>query len=182
MVDVATMLAGGDRRSIGQANTVLALLHRDAARFDEVFTCLTHPDRLVRMRAADALEKFSRDNAALFGPHKRALLAQTLEDGTAEMRWHLIAIAARLTLDETDVPELCSYLERCVRHDPSRIVKVMALQAASDLAGRYKVADRCFFDMITYARASPWPSLRARAANLCLDKRMSGRGARQFIG
>jgi len=163
MVDIASLLAGGDRRSIGQAEAVLALLRRDAARFDNVFSCLMHADPLVRMRAADALEKFSRDNAASFTPHQGALLARTLEDGTAEMRWHLIAITARLPLDTGQAVSFCQYLEERLRHDDSRIVKVAALQAACDLGGQHAALAERVGRMLRFARASVWPSLRARA-------------------
>ena len=121
--DFASALSGGDRRSIGRADKVVDAIRREPDRVEELWGCLTHDDPIVRMRAADALEKLSREAAAPFGAHKKALLDGSLDDGTAEMRWHLIAIAARLALTAVEAKRLCAYLDDRLRHDASRIVR-----------------------------------------------------------
>lgn len=159
-------LAGGDRRSIGGANAAAAAVRRDPSRFDELWRCLGHREPLVRMRAADALEKYSRTSPAAFEVHKGDLLARTADDGTVEVRWHLIAIVARLRLSGDEALTLCAYLEDRLRHDASRIVKVAALQAAHDVARVHAACEPLYAVMLAFAAASPWPSLRARAARL----------------
>jgi hypothetical protein len=166
MTKFAAALGGGDRRSIGNADCVTAAVRAEPKRFDELWTCLAHDDPLVRMRASDAIEKVSRDNPALLQPHKRALLERSLDDGTPEMRWHLIAIASRLSLKTAEADAFCSYLDGRLRHDPSRIVKVMALQAAFELGVKHPALASNFQRMLTFAQSSPWPSVRARANKL----------------
>ena len=162
----AAALGGGDRRSIGRADSIVAEVQRDPARFDELWTCLTNDAPLVRMRAADAIEKISRDNPALLRPHKRVLLERSLDDGTPEMRWHLITITSRIRLKTPEAETFCSYLDACLRNDPSRIVKVMALQAAFELSLNHPVLANDFQQMREFASSSPWPSVRARVKKL----------------
>jgi len=166
MKGFAEALGGGDRRSIGRANFVVAQVRRDSARFEELWTCLYHSDALVRMRSADALEKLSRDNADSFDAHKHELLSRSPDDGTPETRWHLIAIASRLTLNANEAEDLCAYLDHSLRHDPSRIVKVMSLQSAHALASRHPALTNNLRRMLKYARLTPWPSVSARARKL----------------
>jgi hypothetical protein len=164
--EFALMLAGGDRRSIGQADIVAQRVIENTERFGELWTCLTDADALVRMRAADALEKFSRACPAAFDVHKIALLANELDDGSAEVRWHLIAITSRITMERWEAERFCCHLDDCMRNDPSRIVKVAALQAAKDLQAIHPpIADK-FSKMLAFARASIWPSVAARARRI----------------
>jgi len=166
MKDFASALKGGDRRSIGRADAVAAEIRRNPARFDELWKCLVNEDALVRMRAADALEKLSRENAQPFETHKKQLLAQTFEDGTKEMRWHLVAISSRLTLTLREARLLFARYDHSLRHDVSRIVKATALQSAADLASKHVALDADFRRLLVFARKCPWPSVRARARKL----------------
>jgi hypothetical protein len=166
MKSFSAVLQGGDRRSIGRSDAVIAAVKREPARFAELWDCLTDGDPLVRMRAADALEKLSRDDPSALATYKDVLLARTPDDGTAEVRWHLIAMTSRLSLDAREAKGVAAYLERCLRDDPSRIVKVAALQAAADLRSRHPELDDPFRDMLDWACSSPYPSVRARARKL----------------
>jgi len=162
----AVCLKGGERRSIGRADEVASLILREPGRLDGLWSCLRDVDPLVRMRAADALEKVSRVLPDLFEPYREALLATKLEDGSAEVRWHLIAIKSRLALHASDAARFYAYLDQCLRHDASRIVKVAALQAAYDLSVKFPQFNAELNEMLAFARSSPWPSVIARAARL----------------
>ncbi len=164
--DVVRRLQGGDRRSVGEADAVAACVEQDPARFDALWQCLGHLDPLVRMRAADALEKASRSSAMLFEPHRQPLLDRRLEDGSAEMRWHLIAITSRLRLHVAEARAFNTYLDDRLRRDGSRIVKVMALQAAFDISRAHAALAADFATMLAFARSSAWPSVVARARML----------------
>jgi hypothetical protein len=67
------------------------------------------------------LKKFSRDHPSAFAGHRDALLARTLDDRTDEVRWHLMAIAARLSPDAEEAKVLTAYLDHCLRQDSSKI-------------------------------------------------------------
>ncbi len=55
MSDLLGKLQGGDRRSIGRADEVVADVLNDPALFDDLFQGMLHDDPVVRMRSADAV-------------------------------------------------------------------------------------------------------------------------------
>lgn len=61
---------------------------------------------------------------------------------------------------------MMDYCAACLRDDPSRIVRVTALQAAGDIAARHPALREAFDAMLELARNSLLPSLRARAKKL----------------
>jgi hypothetical protein len=83
-------------------------------------------DAVVRMRAADVLEKLSRDSAGWLEPFKAEAEQQ-------ELRWHLAAIVPRLGLTLAErfraVRSLEGYLD-----DRSSIVKTFAMQGLWELS------------------------------------------------
>src|SRR5262245_1189854 len=93
-----TLLIGGDRRSIGQVPRVLSIIRRHPDRTPELVAALTDLDPLVRMRAADALEKVTVHQPELLRPHKRALLTLANRAKQQELRWHLAQLIPRLRL------------------------------------------------------------------------------------
>ena len=58
-MDILEKLKGGDRRSIGRANEVVADVLRDPTLFDALFNGMLNDDPIVRMRSADAVEKIT---------------------------------------------------------------------------------------------------------------------------
>jgi hypothetical protein len=176
MKSFAAALRGGDRRSIGRSNAVVDAVRRKPDRFGELWECLSNADAIVRTRAADALEKLTRDHPTLLAPYKDALLARSLDEDTADVRWHLIAMLSRLPLDLAEAKTIMTSLDQALRHDRSRIVKVMALQAAADLASRHLALRDDASAMLDRAIRSPWPSVKARARKLTatLQRRSPG--------
>jgi hypothetical protein len=71
---LSSILQGGDRRSLGRANSVVALILSQPARFPELIECLWSDDAIIRMRAADAAEKISAQKPQLLHPFKAELL------------------------------------------------------------------------------------------------------------
>ncbi len=95
---ILSLLAGGDRRSIGRADRVAAIVCKDPTLFPELISGLWSDNPLVRMRAADAAEKVSRGNPELLAPHKAELLGLMAEADQQELRWHLAAMVPRIAL------------------------------------------------------------------------------------
>jgi hypothetical protein len=166
MGDFAARLAGGDRRSTGAADAVAREVARNPSRFDELWECLRHADPLVRMRAADALEKATRRDASALQARTMDLIGGALDDGTPEVRWHLLAMCARLHLTERDAGRLMQRLRSAFEADSSRIVRVMALQAAVEVGRRHPGQQGEARRMLEMAQSSPVASLRARAGKL----------------
>ncbi|MBE7552122.1 MAG: hypothetical protein HS126_13720 [Anaerolineales bacterium] len=133
MNDLLKKLAGGDRRSIGRSDEVVAEVLADPAQFPLVFEGLLDNDPLIRMRAADAVEKITARHPDYLQPHKNQLIEQAARINQQEVRWHVAQMLPRLEWSEAEriqvVEILLAYL-----NDASRIVKTFAMQALADLA------------------------------------------------
>lgn len=132
-VSIRAYLSGGDRRSIGQADELVSLLQSQPERLAEVIREMWSGDPLVAMRAADAVEKLTRQHSQGLQQFKKELLGLAEETTQPELRWHLAAILPRLQLNPPEhrraVQILTAYLQ-----DKSSIVKTFALQGLSDLS------------------------------------------------
>ena len=130
---IADRLKGGDRRSIGNSDEIAAEVANTPAIFPDLFECLFNTDPVIRMRAADAVEKVTRDNPHLLQTWKRPLLETISASEDKEIRWHVAQMLPRLNLShrerETAVQILMGYLS-----DESSIVKTLSMQGLADLA------------------------------------------------
>src|SRR5271163_2220629 len=112
---ILPLLQGGDRRTIGRADQVAAIVSGTPKRFPELIAGLWSEDPLVRMRAADAAEKVTRKNPELLRPYKKELLGLMAEATQQELRWHLAAMVPRIALNAKErravISVLISYLQ-----------------------------------------------------------------------
>jgi hypothetical protein len=162
---VLALLAGGDRRSIGRADQVAAIVSSDPALFPELMAGLWSEDPLVRMRAADAAEKVSRENPALLAPYKAELLGLLAEAAQQELRWHLAAMVPRLPLNANERQRAAAALEDYLR-DRSSIVKTFALQGLADLAKNDDALRSSVIELLRQAERSGTPAMKARSRKL----------------
>ena len=162
---ILSLLAGGDRRSIGRADRVAAIVSKDPELFPELMSGLWSDDPLVRMRAADAAEKVSRSNPELLAPHKAELLGLMAEAGQQELRWHLAAMVPRLALTAKErqrtADSLLGYLD-----DRSSIVKTFALQGLADLAQNDRDLRSSVVELLHHSERSGTPAMKARSRKL----------------
>jgi len=84
MIDVLDKLRGGDLRSIGRSNEVLADIDK-ALLFDAVFTGLRSANPVLRARSADAIEKATRNKPELLSRHKAEVVAILKNDTQQEV-------------------------------------------------------------------------------------------------
>src|SRR6266478_9095472 len=131
--NIAAMLRGGDRRSIGRSDEVKRLVMRQPERFPEIVESLWDEDPVIRMRAADAAEKVTLARPELLNPHKQELLGLLDEAEQIELRWHLALMVPRLTLSGPERARAAASLQRHLE-DRSSIVKTFALQGLVDFA------------------------------------------------
>ena len=131
--DMAHGLKGGDRRSVGRANHMVAIVRRQPALFPFLIDGMHHEDELVRMRAADAAEKLTITNPEWLRPFKVQLIKLATRTKQPELRWHLAQMLPRLELSWRDRVIVAAALQRYLR-DHSRIVKTFAMQGLADLA------------------------------------------------
>lgn len=134
MHEVLEKLRGGDRRSIGRSQEVADDVLANPSLFDVVFDGMAVDDPVVRMRAADAVEKATAERPDLLTDgHRERLLAEYATIGQQEVRWHIAQLLPRLDLHGEDleraVERLSGFLD-----DQSQIVRVNAMTALADLA------------------------------------------------
>lgn len=159
------MLRLGDRRSIGKADEVMALVLRRPGHLPVLAAGLWHPDPLVRMRAADALEKVSRKHSEWLRPLRRELLALAATTRERELRWHLAQLLPRLALSVSQRRTLVSVLGGYAQ-DSSVIVRVSAMQALVDLAAIDQGLRPLVHRRLRRALERGSPAERARARKL----------------
>lgn len=159
------LLQGGDRRSIGRADEAVELVRLDTKQMPSLVDCLWDSDECVRMRAADALEKLSRENADWLQPYKDRLLSLFGETSQQELRWHLALMIPRLRLTHGECRRalgiLQSYLE-----DRSSIVKTLAMQGLSDLAAQDRELQPLVTEIIRLLTRTGTGAMRARGRKL----------------
>ena len=126
-------LKGGDRRSIGRANQVVASVRREPSLFPALMNGLRHADELVRMRAADAAEMLTVKNPHWLQPFKRRLMSLAARVEQQELRWHLARMLPLLELSRKDRTMAVAILRRYLG-DRRRIVMTFAMQGLFDLA------------------------------------------------
>jgi len=135
MHELLQLLSGGDRRSIGRANAVAALVLDQPALLGVLFDGLATTDPVLRMRCADAAEKVTAMRPDYLVPYKGTLIEQLCGVEQQEVRWHLAPMLARLPLAGPDEALVLAIL-RGYTKDRSSIVKTAAMQALADLAVR----------------------------------------------
>ena len=91
-------LQGTDWRSIGRSEEVVADVLADPGQFRLVFDAILTPDPVVRMHAADAVEKIARRRPALLHGLENCMLTEVARIDQKEVRWHVAQLLPRLTL------------------------------------------------------------------------------------
>jgi HEAT repeat protein len=161
MTDILQKLTGGDRRSIGRSDEVVADVLADPALFGILFEGMLSDDPLVRMRAADAVEKITARRPDYLRPYKTRLLEEVAAVEQQEVRWHLAQIFSRLELDSgeraTVYAILLTYLE-----DESKIVKTFSMQALADLAGQDETYRPLVIAILEKQTAAGSPAMQSR--------------------
>jgi HEAT repeat protein len=162
------MLRGGDRRSIGRANEVAALVQEDPPLINSLIGGLENADPLIRMRAADALEKATVTHPERLSPYKKQLLRIAAAASQQEVRWHMAQILPRLSLTSTERGKAVRLLMK-YRDDASSIVRTFALQALVELSAGNEQLRRKVVGLLRSALRTGTPAMRSRARKL-LDR------------
>ncbi|MBV9155779.1 MAG: hypothetical protein JO097_05935 [Acidobacteriaceae bacterium] len=165
MNDVLTKLKGGDRRSIGRSDEAVQNIEKTPALFADLFAGLFDADPVVRMRAADAIEKSTRNSPELLRQWKRALLERVSVLQEKEVRWHIAQLIPRLSLTPD---EQAAAVEILIRYldDESSIVKTFSMQALADLALRDDRLRSQVGPLIERLTQTGTPAMRSRGRKL----------------
>jgi len=133
MHELLKKLGGGDRRSIGRVEEVVEDVLRDPSLFENLLDGMFVDAPIVRMRAADAVEKATANQRHLLQPHKSRLIRLADQADQQEVRWHMAQILPRLQLDPGEKKMVVNILYAYL-NDRSKIVVTFALQALADFA------------------------------------------------
>ena len=163
--NILSLLQGGDRRSIGRSDQIAARVLENPRLFPTLISGFWHDDPLVRMRAADAVEKVTRTLPKLLAPRKKELLGLMAEAGQAELRWHLAVLVPRLSLNSRE-RRLVSSLLKSYLQDRHSIVKTMALQGLANLAHTDPSIRMEVKEILQQAARSGTAAMKARSRRL----------------
>ncbi len=167
MNSILQKLIGGDFRSIGKSNEVVAIVLSNPLLFPELFAGLFVDDPLVRMRAADSIEKITLNKPELLQKYKRQIFDKASLIEQQEVQWHIAQIIPRLKLSKSDMAKALKILDSYLKTTKSNIVCVMSLQALAELAmqGTLNI-DEIIKRIKIYAKQVNTPSVTARSRKL----------------
>lgn len=170
-------LAGGDRRSIGQADAVAAQVLDEPELFAGLWLGLDQADPVLRMRVADALEKVTRVRPDWLAPFRADFIARLAGEEQAEVRWHLVQMASRLVYARREHGRVLALLRRLL-DEGGPIVQASALEALVCLSMDHPEQRRRATGLVEAALDSGSPAVRARARKLLGRLRPPGRGSK----
>jgi len=163
--NLLTQLKGGDRRSIGRSDEIAESVLKNPRLFAALFKGLWSEDPLVRMRAADAVEKVTRTKRELLQRYKIELLGLMAEVEQQEVRWHLAAVVPRLELNARERQRVVTILQEYLK-DRSSIVRTFALQGLAELAESDESIRPMVMEVLRESVRSGTAAMKARSRNL----------------
>ena len=174
---VRALLSQGDRRTIGHVDRVVAMVLAGSGSLPALLHCLFDVDAAVRMRAADALEKISRQKAGLLQPYSTLLLGLLEETEQQELLWHLAVLMPRLRLTTAQRSRTVAALYRCLEAKSS-IARTFALQGMAELAKLDATLVPALMNLLQSAERTGTAAMKARSRKLLkeLTLRRQARG------
>lgn len=167
-MDLLKALSGGDLRSIAGVAQVLAWANTPQ-RFDQLVAMLVHAERLVVMRAADAIEKISAEHPEWLQPHSQIILGLINQHHLPiELKWHLAQLAGRIQWSEEEALQVSQILGYWLLDTgESKITRANALETYFALAQKHSALKAAFqYSMEQLRQQSLPPSLVARLRKL----------------
>ena len=160
--DLLQKLSGGDLRSIGKANLIAAEI-KNQSDFDLLFNCLHSDDRLIVMRAADAIEKVTVKRVDFLCGHKEEILAFCEHTDNIEFKWHLALLLPRLEFSKNEYATVWEILSSwLLDKEESKIVRTNSMQALFELSKQNSHAKEKLDKMLSEVENENIPSLLAR--------------------
>lgn len=159
-------LKGGDLRSIGKADEVVAELLGNPALFGEVFRGMKSDDPLVRMRAADVIEKVSKIHPEYLMPYKNELINELTKIEQQEVRWHVALMFTYIELTNAEKTAVIEILLSWLENSKSKIVKVNALEALARIGHNDKKYRNKVIEILEEAIETGSPAMVARGKKL----------------
>lgn len=160
------ILSGGDLRSLGANRSAITKV-KNQRSFDRLFKCLFHQDRLVVMRAADAIEKITVNDKQYLISHKKELFTLCNRVEHKELKWHLALLIPRLHLNNSELGKAWDMLVTWAKDKAnSRIVRVNSIQGLFEMVKHKNKLQKGFALTLSQLEKENIPSLNARIRKL----------------
>ncbi len=180
MESILSKLTGGDRCSIGRSNEVVADVLNDPALFDELFNAILNDDPIIRMRAADALEKITADQAGWLQPYKHRLIHDVAAIDQQEVSWHVAQMLPRLRLERDELDEVFHILLNYTQAKSS-IVRTFAMQAMVEITEHDADRRTQVLSMMEALIYEGTPAMKARGEKLLEKMKREKPGNEQHV-
>lgn len=165
---VREMLESGGRLDAGRVRQVVERVDGKPRKLKQLVECLWDENVAVANRAADALERVTRERPEQAQKWKASLVGLIAEAEEKKLRWKLALVVPRLKLTQPEcrraVAAMRSYLD-----DPSSIVKTAALHGLADLTRQDSSLLPEVLGLLCVAGRSGTPAMRARS-RILLEK------------
>ncbi|HEY1579355.1 MAG TPA: hypothetical protein VGF82_19985 [Terracidiphilus sp.] len=159
---IRQMLVPGRRLDAGRVWEVVEIVEGRPGKFAQLIECLWDDNPAVASRAADALERATRDKPAVAQRWKIELLGLMAEVTEKKVRWNLALVVPRLKLGVPECRRAAEVLNTFL-DDPSSIVKTAALHGMADLTRQDPDSLPNVLDLLRMAARSGTPAMRARS-------------------
>lgn len=166
---IEVLLAGGNPRSLRNADIVINAASRQPERLEELVQCVFSADEIVRMRASDALEKVCRAHSGLLQRFVPRLLGEMARIEQPSVQWHLAQILTEVRLDEREQAEAIAILEHNLDTSGDWIVTNLTLQALAVFARTSPAVRARLTKRLHYYQDSPHKSVASRARKLLAE-------------
>ncbi len=165
MSTILEKLQGGDLRSIGGANEVAQEVEDNPVLFESVFNGLTNDDPVIRMRAADVIEKATQSKPELLFGYTSQVISILAIAEQQEVCWHMAQIAPRLKCNESEENEIIKSLKKYLLYK-SKIVQVSAMESLATIAERNDSILNEVIEIINERKNSGSPAVQSRGRKL----------------
>jgi hypothetical protein len=159
---IREMLVPGRTLDVGRVWEVVELIEGQPRKFAQLINCLFEEDPAIVSRAADALERVTRDRPHQAQLWKEALIGLLSETNEKKVRWNLALTIPRLKLTVPECRRTAAVLNTWL-DDPSSIVKTSALHGMADLTRQDPDSLPDVLDLLRLAARSGTPAMRARS-------------------
>ena len=165
MINLLDKLRGGDLRSIGRSNEIVADIKENPLLIEDVFPGLHDRDPVFKARTADVIEKATREKPELLLDHKKEIISILKNEKQQEVCWHIAQMIPRLQYAPAEEEVVILALNGYLSHK-SKIVRVSALEALTDLAQRNKSLLKEVTKTIRLHTETGSPAVQARGRKL----------------
>lgn len=168
-MNIKSALTGGNPRSLGRTEEVVRSVLRNRSRLDDLFACLFAHDEVVRMRAADALEKVCRERPDWLEPFTDRLLTEVSQINQPSVQWHLAQMLGELPLTEGQKAKAIEVLKRNLETATDWIVLNYSLEVFAEFTKEEVALRQYFIRQLKKHQSSRHKSVAKRATKLLLS-------------